>query len=314
MYTTAMAQKAAVFFAHHLLGKELLHESTPISVIDPSNLYCTSNGQVRNDLPQAKFVFEENLTLMFDLKQARKKQAINEKIASAQVWLREKVHNKRAKCAPNTRQLSIWPVHEHIVTHLMWWSQEGVLNSAFVFVNHRFVGQKLKTMLAVWDGGTGCLQSHMNVIRANCRSGKAVVVLDVSGSGSITPNPFNFQPLKENYGALYKLSHELIWLGDSLAALRTYDVIRAIDAMQEFNILDTDDLTVYAYGRQGIYGKLAFYIDERIKRIIVKEGMRSCEDWVGSRYYEDHEIYSVIIPDMLKHFDFPEIDLQRKYK
>ena len=46
----------------------------------------------------------------------------------------------------------------------------------------------------------------------------------VIGVGSIAPHPLNLHSPSGFYGVMQKFHHDLVWLGDSLAALRTYDV------------------------------------------------------------------------------------------
>lgn len=162
--------------------------------------------------------------------------------------------------------------------------------------------------MAVWDGGTSELKHHIRWIRKNCETGRAVMVLDTTGTGSIAPNPLNgVYPPQEFYGVIFKFAHDLMWLGDSLAALRTYDVTRAVDAVMNFPGLKKDELELYAYGYHGLYAQLAAFVDERIKGLEVQEGMGSFKSWVGARHYNHLDIMSVNLPGVLEHFDLPEL-------
>jgi hypothetical protein len=51
------------------------------------------------------------------------------------------------------------------------------------------------------------------------------------------------------------LNDDLIWLGDSLAALRAFDVIRAIDMLATLPDCRLDALQLFVSGRSSIYGK-----------------------------------------------------------
>ncbi len=93
-----------------------------------------------------------------------------------------------------------------------------------------------------------------------------------------------------------------------MAALRTYDIIRALDVVVKLNDISTNDIQLYAYGLQGAYAQMAAALDERITNIKVTDGMCSYMDWVSVRYYDPQDIMSVIIPGTLKYFDLPDLD------
>ena len=99
-----------------------------------------------------------------------------------------------------------------------------------------------------------------------------------------------------------------MWLDDSMAALRTYDVIRAMDAIKVIPGITDNDINIYSAGKQGVYGLFAAVIDERIKNIEVADGIGNFGEWVKSLYYDTHDIMSVVLPGMLKYFDLPDLE------
>ena len=190
----------------------------------------------------------------------------------------------------------------------IWWSQKGLLNHALTFRSYAFAGKDIPATIAVWDGGTTNIQQHLQWIRKTCESGRAVVILNTSGVGAIIPNQMEGRGPLDLFGVIYKLADDLIWIDDSMAAMRTYDVLRIIDALKDWQGITCDDVQLYAHGRQGLYARLAAFIDERVKGICVENGMTSFSEWVGARHYDSYDIMSVIIPGMLKYFDLPDLD------
>ena len=170
-----------------------------------------------------------------------------------------------------------------------------------------FIKMKLPLTIAIWDDGTKNLRGHMDWIRSSCVSGRAVMVLNVTGVGAIEPKPINASPLNAWYGTICRLSHDLLWLGDSLTAFRTYDVIRAIDVAQEIPDVAPDEVEVYGHGRQGVYALLAAAIDPRIKSLREDASSTSYSDFVCSRHYDDYDINSVILPGILRYCDLPDL-------
>ncbi len=298
-YTRNLARAAAEFFSKHLLGKKVTVPDRDIEPIDNSKLWCTKSGQVRGEIPGAKFIFEENLERI-------KKLAGSKKTAAAK-WLRERVFSFRKPCDLNPRFFHKDTMNDLSVQICLWWSQEGIFNCGMMFRDYRFEGKDLPVTVAVWDKGTTSLQPHIKWLRRTCQAGRAVLVLDVSGVGMLTPNKLSDHETREFYGSIHKFNDDLVWLNDSIAALRVYDVIRCLDMLEAWPKTKARDIRFYAHGRQGIYAKLAALLDKRIKKVETSEEKGGLISWAVSRHYDAHDVRSVIIPGMLKYFSLEAI-------
>lgn len=307
-FTPKLARAAAEFFSQHLLGEKRTPDSDAIQPLEPSQLWCTKSGQVRGEIAGARFVHDENLDRLSEAQAHRESISDADRKANAVEWLQGRVFANRRPCELNPRRYSSASVDELRAEARLWWSQDGIFNHAFIFRDARFEGRDLPVTIAVWDGGTTSLKPHDEWIRETCSAGRAVMVLDTSGVGQLVPNPLNNCPIHEFYGVIHKLNDDLMWLDDCLAAMRTYDVIRALDAVNELPGLDAGDIRIHAHGRQGVYGQLAAFLDERIRGIEIVEGMGSYADWVGSREYDAHDIRSIVFPGILKHLDLPDLE------
>lgn len=309
-YTVVMAKAAAEFFRSVLTGNQAALPEESIRTVDPATLWCTVSGQTRGELPGARFIFDENLELLSQLEKKRSLIPAETRRQQAHQWLKDKIYYNRKPCELNVKHTTGWQLMDLTVQSSVWWSQHELLNHAFTFRSYKFASQSLPVTLAVWDGGTSQIQSHIEWIRKTCEAGRAVVVINTSGVGALLPDPLGGKgDLLEVFGTMYILSDQLLWLGDSMAALRTYDVLRAIDALKEWPNMMTEDLQLYAHGRQGLYAKFAAFVDERAKDIRVEDGMASFSEWIGSRYYNNFNIMSLIVPGMLQYFDLPDINL-----
>ena len=188
-----------------------------------------------------------------------------------------------------------------------WWAQQWIINDAWVFRDARAAGKILPVTLAVWDDGCRALGAHGDWLRQTCARGRAVMVLETTGVGNLEPNPLSAAAARDPYGALHKFNDDLMWLGDSLAALRTYDVLRALEMIAAWPGLDGRDIRGYAHGRQGVYLQLAAALDQRIRRVDVVKGMGRFANWVGAKHYEAFDIRSVVFPGILEHLDLDEL-------
>lgn len=307
-YTRNMAKKAAEFFSLHLSGRKITPCDETIKDIEPRLLWCTKSGQVLGEIEGARTVHDENLKNLKQLENRRKAFKDEDLKDMAHKWLEERVKTGRQPSDINMRIAGDFMMHDFRIHDILWWSQKEVFNHAFIFTGGDYTNIKKTITIAVWNGGTGNIQGHSDWIRKECGLGRSVLVLDVSGVGVCQPNRAAGYELLDNGGLIQKLSYDLIWIGDSLAALRTYDVIRTVDMLEECFGIQNGDIRLYAHGRYGVYAQLAAFLDKRINGIDVVQGMGSYAAWVGARHYDYYDINSVILPEVLKYFDLPDLE------
>jgi cephalosporin-C deacetylase-like acetyl esterase len=307
-YTRKLAKASAEFFSEHLLGRKVTPKDDEITNIEPSKLWCTASGQVRGEIPGAKSAFENNLERVNDLEKIRKSLSSEARRKNAVSWLKSKVFNSRKPVDHNLR-VTYTMHHEGLsLETAFWWSQKEIINAGVMFKEFNGKDKPLPVTIAIWDDGTNALQSKMNWIRKVCRSGRAVLVLDVTGLGCLEPNPLNVMPVKEFYGVIHTLNDDLIWLDDSICAMRVFDVLRAVELIKLWPGVKSDDIRLYGDGKSSVYPQLAGLLDSKIKKIeLGPDALRSYSEWVKDRQYDAYNIRSIVLPGMLNSFDLPEI-------
>lgn len=305
-YTPKLAREAARFFSQHLLGKAIKVNSDAIHPIEPSQLWCTSSGQVKEDFKNIRAVFEENQERLTWFETLKKKHSTEESRKKALHWLKAQIYFNRR---PADFNLRIWKSREEdiCVENGYWWGQQEVFNEGILFRNYRFNGKLLPVTLAVWNGGTTALNQHLNWLRNICGSGRSVLVLNVTGVGGSEPNPLNAQPPHGPYGVMHKFNDDLMWLGDSICALRAYDVLRALEVIKLWPGVDPDDLQVYAHGTHGVYAELALAVYPALGSIELHEKFEGFGAWVKTRYYDVYGSRSLLLPGVLRHLDLPDL-------
>lgn len=307
-YTRAMAVRAAQFFSRHLADRELtgqdverIRQVTPIAA---THLHATQSGQVRADFPSARGVSEENAAAADLLRDSRRDQA------EAVTWLKQQVYGDRSPCDLNPRFYGGKPTafEDLMFAPLFWFSQNQIINHGYLFTPLSTSGQTWPVTLAIWDDGTDALTRHYAFLKSECRQGRAVLVADLTGVGKVKPVHTAPNRDPDSYFSTYHtLADNLVWIGDSLPALRTYDVTRLVDLVEDLDHLDTTDLIVYGTGRHGLYGLLAALIDPRISRVDDQTDLGRLSDLAGARYYDSYDIKSIILPGVLRYFDLPDL-------
>lgn len=311
-YTLNMAKKATEFFSLHLLGKQVQITGENIKPFKTEILNCTESGQVRGDYKDARGVYEENCFHVKKMEDLRKSIPEEERKKLSQDWLKEKALGNRKHVDLNPRHLLKENVHELMVSGGYWWSQEGIFNHWMMFRDFRCRDEKLPVTVAIWDNGTLDLNYHKDWIRRTCNDGKVVVVLDVTATGMVEIKRRDNEGYPGMYGKVHKLAYDLLWLNDSIAAIRVNDVIRALDLLETQPGVDMDKLHLYLNGRYGVFGQLASLIDDRIKSMEIRGGIGSYAKLVFDRYYDQYDIISIIIPGILNYFDLPDIERWKK--
>lgn len=294
-FTDGLAINAGKFFAKALNGEERTYETEAIFALAQRELQATKSGFVKLDYPDAKFVYDENIERLRSFKKEYdRKKAIE--------YLREKVDYKRTPCEINMRRPQNGEVLDSGfgVTVNMWFSQPQMPTYSIAFRDFRNDNKEMPIVLCLWDNGTDSLEENIYKIRKICREGKRVVVVDLAGFGKNMPDNLNFAySEKGRHGVLDKLSKDLLFLGDSLCALRLYELERAVEALsKEYN---TDDVSIYATGKSAILAKLFKLLHDETE--VVTENGESLMELATDKYYEDYNVSGFILPGILKYTD-----------
>lgn len=309
-YTPALGEAAANFFLHHLGGRRLAAADPPLNAsVDASKLLCTDSGQVMSESR-----FEAPARSVHD-EIADRSKAIRKKRESAVAMREIGLRWLEGKVCANRKPVPFRPrcfMHRDSVEELefynaLWWSQEGIFNHGFVFKKQGRGEERVPATIAVWDGGTHQLQRHWDWIVRTCRSGRNVIVLDTTGSGPLEPHLIDNKDPLDFYEIMHKLSIDSFWLGDSLAALRTYDVLRALEAVGTLPGIDGQHIQLYASGRHGLYVQLASAIRSDFPAWEWEGSMDSISSWVENPHYDSRDILSIVLPGMLRYFDLPDL-------
>ncbi|SDC66795.1 Acetyl xylan esterase (AXE1) [Paenibacillus sp. UNCCL117] len=309
-FTDKLAVAAAAFFAEQLAGRHpsAAADREPLPPLPAGRLICTSSGQVREEFPDARSIDDEIIVQADELERTRGASSDDRMRQESLAWLREKIVSNRKPVGLSPRRVPMGRVDDVTAEYILWWSQEGLMNSGYVFQSTEAEdGAKQPVTVCVWRGGTGSLEAHWTWIRQTCGGGRTVLVLNSSGVGPHEPYPIYARPAHGFFGVIHKLADDLIWLGDSLAALRAYDVIRCLDLIGHLDEWQSGQVDFYTEGLQGIYVRLAAAVDERVGHIAEERPVKSVADQVRSRQYEEEDVMSVVLPGLLRYCDLPEL-------
>ncbi|WP_199614005.1 alpha/beta hydrolase family protein [Paenibacillus alkalitolerans] len=308
-FTLPLVRAATRFFSKHLVGRPNVPSDEKITLLPAEQLLCTKSGQIIGELERPKNVHQENIERLEEFEKTRLAYPDAVRKQRAMDWLRETVYRGRQSFALNPRLYGGGEVEGMHVWRTVWWSQRGLLNHALQFFDAELAGRKLPVTVAVWDRGTNQLTPHDRWIRETCKSGRIAMVLNPTGIGPLLPhlNSPQDNPFKR-FGILDKYTDELMLLGDSMAAVRTYDVLRAVELASNLSNVDPGDIQLYGNGRYAIYAGLAALLEPRVRGVRMDNRMSSIADWIREPFYDETDSQSFILPGMLQYFDLPDLD------
>ena len=335
-YSEGMARRAAAFFAQYLGGTQDCKAENQITpnILPLQELWCSRTGYLTAEMG-GDGIFEQNLMRYRNLLELRREREHSEDIhresgsrdrersenerIKADAWFRKMVFQNRCPKELYPRKIrETAAVLDLLCDSWIWESQEGICNHAFLF----YTGETLKAegavpkpvTIALWRDGCARVTDHADWIRKECRGGRAVLVLDVTGMGFLRQREFLSWTDKEGfYGAKFKLNDDLLWLGDCLAALGCFDVLRSLDLTEHLTGLKKDDIRLFACGRYSLYADIAALLDKRIKDVSYEHPLTSLAQFVEDRFYDPLDMASFVIPGILKYGDIDDIRRWRKY-
>lgn len=307
-YTPALAAASARFFARRLLGRDSALQECPADARPPKELHCTRSGQVRAVFPDARAVQEENLGRLEEINRKNGSMPDGERRERALAWLKDKVTGGRDHCQANPKFIEGGVLNGLMMQSCVWRTQKGLLNHGLLLRDVAFAGRELPATLAVWDGGTGAISGHMKWVYEACAAGRAVIALDVTADGVFTPEDSFGRAAGAPFGPLYKFGCDLLWLGDSIAAIRTWDVVRALEMAQTWPGVAKHRLKLYGRGDCAAYVKQAAFLTGFTGDVDAEAGAPGFAAQAAARHYDDRNALCAFIPGMLQTFDLQDLD------
>lgn len=190
----------------------------------------------------------------------------------------------------------------------MWRSQKDLFNIAQLIYSQGKNWQKQPLVAALWTDGTKAIDAHRDWIQQACAEGNTVAVIDLTAMGNAEPLTFRGGPLKACYSTLYTACGYFMYLKDSLAALRIYDVLRTMTMFREEFGYQEAQLSLYCEGDHGVYALPAAFLDKSIRLKIGSGASFSVEQrYIKPWFTAYDDDLSLILPGMLQYFDYPEL-------
>ncbi len=299
-YSTGLAYAAAEFFAKSF-DVDTEKQDISLSPLPGSQLFCTSKGYVSFDYPDARFLHEENKLVYEEVVKQRDSIPQVQREERAREFIKSAMYEGREQLPLKLRTFDTEYDNGLKIQPLMWFSQPQVPNFGMIFTDFRNKELTGSAAILLNDRGTDALDDMIDRIRAICKSGGAAFVVDLSGIGKNAPFPLNtIRQEKDRYGAIDRITKDMFFCGDSLCALRLFEVECAQRVLKEH--FPNAKIELYARGLSTVYAKLYQIVHPECD--IETDGFSGkLSDVVTSRYYENYNLPSVLFPNILEYVD-----------
>lgn len=289
-YHPELARAACAFFVEHLgVDRDRPLDETEPEPLDPAALACTRTGQLITD--------GEFTATIADLNRAEDV----ERVPDRQAWLLEQVENGRDPAAdPYPRW---FPATEHDLDGrpvrlrpVYWWSERDLVNAALLITPADRRSRSLTLVLL--PDGTAEADRHRDQFATMIDEDRAILVLDVRGVGALAPHPIGARFPDPESGTRYRLTCDLLWLGDSPIAGQVYDVRRCLELIARDPELDLGDrpLDLWSCGSAALIATLVSHLDWTRFRSSAASGLFEATDPAEWR---------TVLPGFTAVFDLP---------
>ena len=292
-YSPALAQAAAQFFSRCLLGRDAQISDFAFAPLKADALAAVPDSMLLDAYPGTRTLHRELCGLL----DARSLPAQpEERLARLRLAL------QADRLSPGEPRVHGEGICGHYAWQAVVWRPGPGRWSSGVFLRDMRRGDgPLPTAIALWPGGLSRLAEHAPWLHRTVANGWQVLVMDTAGEGALLPRELGASGLYIGWGTFYKLSAYLMQLGDSLCALRTRDVLAALEMLGAWPGADARHLRLAGFSEHSRYTRFAALL---AGVPVYADGLcQPYEDIVRETYHDQTHTCAWLFPGILSFAD-----------
>lgn len=305
-YTQSLAEAVTHFFAIHLMGRDVDLSDFEYHRLEPSVLNCTESGQIVLEFPDLCTIQMELEKKLEALNEEKAAMDPAERKARAKAWLKETMERGHEGVEPHVRVYDEGVCAHYIYRVLVWRAQEKFFNQGVLLRDMRHGDKPLPTVIAIWPKGTHAIEAHSNWIHRQCASGKQVLVVDVTAVGSAEPHKLSNSNMYIGWSTLFTVQSYLIELGDSIAALRMYQLMQALRVVPDLPLEQDPHFSFYGEDDFAFYAKVAGWLTNT--PVSAGGDYQTFAEIVKEKYHDQTHTMDWELPGVLQYLDMEDID------
>ncbi|HWR54458.1 MAG TPA: alpha/beta hydrolase family protein [Bryobacteraceae bacterium] len=264
----------------------------------PGQLYCTANGSLRY-AQQGDSIFSLILKKGASAPGPRKNGTTPKEIADL-------IRFRNNHGPLDVRHIMTTPRKGYQVEKLEFLSEPGIYIPAWVFVPEKRNADPVTVF--VHEAGKEAEGLEFGRLERLARKGHLIVAVDVRGVGQTAP-PHPGGEREGPFGHLFDIETALAYMAwymdESLFGMRVGDVIRSVDYALGRPDRGAAGVRVHGKGAGALWCLYAAALDPRIGTVIAQNGLATYASLTRVDRYT--HTAGIFIPDVLKHFDLPQI-------
>ena len=282
-YTENLARSCTVFMQKHLTNKtEEINYKRQNKYLKKENLDAAPNGQVAY-LPYAVTV-RNQIKQYFEETRAK---------TSDTESLKKIILNDRTVCPKQAYKIAeetSGTIKKQLYIFDSYCSQKNVFK-----VYESTEKNAVKTEILFLDNGTECSEKKEKEILSKVRDNIRVILVDTCNFGMLKPRVSECYGVYDRFGTMYTISHQMFFLKDSFASIRTCEIMSAIETAE--NMFGTT-VQVAAEGKIENLCAIACYLMNRKCRF--SDLADTYEKYCLSDYPDDYNIKPYIVYGITK--------------
>lgn len=285
-YAAELAEAAEQFFVEAFGARGRGEGRRENVTLAAEILRCTRTGQIGLDDRSARFLHDLHAEELARVSAPDRETAVQ--------WVRQQVRSGRQLPEhPRPR----WLPGEDGTLRGFWRSESDLWGAGIQYGPRDVDDVRMLRIVLPEQGTRGLTSTHRLLGRA--AETEMVLALDVRGHGALTPYDRDGRPPEHQSSSTYKLLCDLLWLGDSLAAGRAFDITRAIDLLAPTDA----PVEVRAEGIGALPALLAAVADERITAVSLwEDDLDRLHRSLRERLHDDGRgAWQSVVPGLARH-------------
>ncbi|MCE7983530.1 MAG: hypothetical protein DYG89_20345 [Caldilinea sp. CFX5] len=306
-YSPQLREAAVNWFRRHLLGAEPNFRTGELATLPPEALWCTPKGQVLDQWPTSRTVFDLNGDWLAHHAWQRKPLASDDEVAAHVQQMRQAM--------PTVLGIDLAKRNAPIYPRMIWQGEiDGYqAEKIFFFSEPEIVvtgillhprGSAVQTDLVLLEHGTTDLAAQQARLYTLLAANHRVFVLDVRGVGAVETRRVTANP--PPHDTEYKLGCDAMMLKRSTLGMRVFDVLRGYDYLRQR--ADVERIGIVGVESGALFAYFAAALEAGIADLTFVKLLCSYRDLTGTRFY-DRERYNlkVMAWGILQHFDLVDL-------
>ena len=301
-YAPELRQAAVNFLRKHFQKREANFVTGSPETLPPEALNATPNGQVMDQYPDSKTLFDLGKAELDRLRPTppAEPKALRQLVAQA---LSIDVTGRERTIYP--RVISETEVDGYQVEKI-WYFSEPDICVAGALVHPTKAGPDTQTDVLLLENGTNDGEAERSRIESLLRQGHRLFIFDPRGVGAVESRPFarGGSPHHQEYRA----GCDAYMMESSTLGARVFDVLRAFDYLVTRDDVNSKRIGVHGVAGGAIWAYLAAALDERWCAVTCENMLHSYRDLASHRYYESRRYgFRMMAYGLLKHFDLADL-------